>query len=113
MRLYESHPSLYGGGSKKRFTLAPHQMHRDGNKRSVFSNVADICKKIHRQPEHIIQFLFAELGTTGSVDGSGRLVIKGRFTQKQMEAVLRRYIGSALLLFLCCGLVGAHSSMDS
>lgn len=45
-----------------------------------------------RQPEHVIPFIFAELGTTGSVDGSGRLVIKGRFQQKQIENVLRRYI---------------------
>ena len=48
---------------------------------------------MHRQPEHVIQFLFAELGTSGSVDGSKRLVIKGRFQQKQIENVLRRYIG--------------------
>lgn len=47
---------------------------------------------MHRQPEHVIQFLFAEMGTTGSVDGSGRLVIKGRFLQKQVENVLRRYV---------------------
>jgi hypothetical protein len=48
---------------------------------------------MHRQPEHVIQFMFAEMGTTGSVDGSARLVIKGRFQQKQIEHVLRRYIG--------------------
>jgi translation initiation factor 2 beta subunit (eIF-2beta)/eIF-5 len=48
---------------------------------------------MHRQPEHVIQFLFTELGTSGSIDGSQRLVIKGRFQQKQIENVLRRYIG--------------------
>ena len=45
------------------------------------------------KPEHVIAFLFAEMGTTGSVDGAGRLVIKGRFQQKQIENVLRRYLG--------------------
>jgi len=65
-----------------------------GTKKSVFSNVTDICKRMHRQPDHVIQFLFSELGTTGSVDGAGRLVIKGRFQQKQIENVLRRYIGA-------------------
>ncbi|KAH9816850.1 eukaryotic translation initiation factor 2 subunit beta [Melampsora americana] len=90
--LYLSHPSLSGGGVKKRYTLAPPSVHREGNKRSIWANVAEICKKMHRQPEHVIQFLFAELGTSGSVDGSGNLVIKGRFQQKQIEAVLRRYI---------------------
>ena len=33
------------------------------------------------------------MGTTGSVDAAGRLVIKGRFQQKQIENVLRRYMG--------------------
>ena len=42
--------------------------------------------------EHCTAFLFAELGTSGSVDGSRRLVIKGRFQQKNIEAVLRLYI---------------------
>lgn len=52
---------------------------------------------MHRLPEHAIQFMFAEMGTTGSVDGAGRLVIRGRFQQKQIENVLRRYIGELLL----------------
>ncbi|CDR41467.1 RHTO0S06e02124g1_1 [Rhodotorula toruloides] len=90
--LYQSHPSLSGGAGKKKYTIPPPQLFREGNKRSIFANIADICKRMHRQPEHVIQFLFAELGTNGSVDGSSRLVIKGRFQQKQIENVLRRYI---------------------
>lgn len=69
-----------------------------------------------RTDEHVTQFLFAELGTSGSVDGSRRLVIKGRFQQKQIENVLRRYIveyvtckvsytTSVLFLFLIPGLI--------
>jgi len=79
--LYQSHPSLSGGTNKKKYTIPPPQLFREGNKRSIFANIADICKRMHRQPEHVIQFLFAELGTNGSVDGSARLVIKGRFQQ--------------------------------
>ena len=75
-------------------------MHKEGNKKTIFANLADICKKMHRQDEHVIAFLFAELGTSGSVDGSHRLVIKGRYTQKNMENVLRRYIGECLGLVL-------------
>lgn len=78
----------------KRYTLAPPSIHRDGNKRSVFANIGDICRRMHRQPEHVISFMLAEMGTTGSVDGSGRLVIRGRFQQKQIENILRRYIGA-------------------
>ncbi|CDH49020.1 eukaryotic translation initiation factor 2subunit beta [Lichtheimia corymbifera JMRC:FSU:9682] len=88
--LRQNNPEL--AGEKKRYTIVPPSIHRDGSKKTVFSNVADICKRLHRQPEHVIQFLFAELGTTGSVDGSQQLVIKGRWQQKQIENVLRRYI---------------------
>ncbi|CAE6476148.1 unnamed protein product, partial [Rhizoctonia solani] len=79
-------------GEKRKYTIVPPSVHRDGNKKTVFANISEICKRMHRQPDHVIQFLFAELGTTGSVDGSQRLVIKGRFQPKQLENVLRRYI---------------------
>ncbi|CAG8894009.1 unnamed protein product [Penicillium nalgiovense] len=70
----------------------PPQCLREGNRRTIFANIADICKRMKRSEEHCTQFLFAELGTSGSVDGSRRLVIKGRFQQKGIESVLRRYI---------------------
>jgi translation initiation factor 2 subunit 2 len=92
--LHASNPALLTSAGK-RYTIAPPSIHREGNKKSIFANISDICKRMHRQPEHVIQYLFAELGTTGSVDGSGRLVIKGRFQQKQIENVLRRYIGKS------------------
>ncbi|KAJ1927740.1 translation initiation factor eIF-2 beta subunit [Tieghemiomyces parasiticus] len=88
--LRANNPEL--AGEKKRYTIAPPQVAREGNKKTIFANVADIAKRMHRQPDHVTQFLFAELGTSGSVDGSQRLVIKGRFSQKQIENVLRRYI---------------------
>jgi translation initiation factor 2 subunit 2 len=98
-QLHAQNPSLLTS-SGKRYTIAPPSIHRDGNKRSIFANISDICKRMHRQPEHVIQYLFAELGTTGSVDGSGRLVIRGRFQQKQIENVLRRYIGASPKTFV-------------
>ena len=90
--LFAGNPSLSREGGKKRYTIVPPNVQREGSKRTSFANIAEICKKLRRQPEHVIQFMFAELGTSGSVDGSGRLIIKGRFQQKQIENVLRRYI---------------------
>ncbi|KAI8815445.1 domain found in IF2B/IF5-domain-containing protein [Cladochytrium replicatum] len=77
---------------KQKITIPPPQVHREGTRKSVFANVVDIARRMHRTPEHVIQYLYAELGTTGSVDGSQRLVIRGRFQQKQIENVLKRYI---------------------
>ncbi|KAG8758540.1 hypothetical protein FRC14_007968 [Serendipita sp. 396] len=89
--LHAANPSL-ASSSSKRYTLAPPSIHREGNKKSVFANIGDICRRMHREPAHVIAFLYAELGTTGSIDGSGRLIIKGKFQQKQIENILRRYI---------------------
>lgn len=58
----------------------------------MFANVQEIATVLQRNPEHLIQFLFAELGTSGSIDGEKRLILKGKFQPKQMESVLRRYI---------------------
>ena len=89
--LSEKNPD-HATGTSKSYKIPPPQCMREGNKKTIFANVSDICKRMHRQPEHVIQYMFAEMGTTGSVDGSGRLVIKGRFQQKQIETVLRKYI---------------------
>ncbi|KAL1622918.1 translation initiation factor eIF-2 beta subunit [Neofusicoccum ribis] len=89
--LHSHHPDLASSGSKS-YKIPPPQCLREGNKKTIFANIAEICKRMKRTDEHVTQFLFAELGTSGSVDGSRRLVIKGRFQQKQIENVLRRYI---------------------
>ncbi|CAD6893126.1 unnamed protein product [Tilletia controversa] len=88
--LRTQNPAL--SGDRKKYTIAPPAVQRDGSKKTMFANLYEICKRMHRQPEHVIQYLFAELGTLGSLDGSQRLIIKGRFTQKQIEHVLRTYI---------------------
>lgn len=88
--LRAQNPAL--SGEKRKYTMVPPIVQRDGSKKTMFANVLEICKRMHRQPEHVIQFLFTELGTVGSVDGSQRLIIRGRFQPKQIENVLRRYI---------------------
>ncbi|GAM88500.1 hypothetical protein ANO11243_065330 [Dothideomycetidae sp. 11243] len=90
-QLHSHNPDLGSGGTKS-YKIPPPQCLREGNKKTIFANIAEICKRMKRTDEHVTQFLFAELGTSGSVDGSRRLVIKGRFQQKQIENVLRRYI---------------------
>ncbi|KAI9294634.1 hypothetical protein K502DRAFT_291989, partial [Neoconidiobolus thromboides FSU 785] len=95
----QSNPEL--GGEKKRFTIVPPQVSREGSKKTAFSNISDICRRLNRSLDHFTQFLFTELGTTGSVDGSQRLIIKGRFQQKQMETIIRRYIVEYVTCKIC------------
>ncbi|KDN43428.1 hypothetical protein K437DRAFT_248459 [Tilletiaria anomala UBC 951] len=88
--LRQHNPAL--SGDKKKYTIVPPSVQREGSKKTMFANSLDICKRMHREPEHVYSFLFAELGTIGNVDGSQRLIIKGRFQPKQIENVLRKYI---------------------
>lgn len=96
--IQSQHPDLLSSGAKS-YKIPPPQCLREGNKKTIFANIAEICKRMKRSDEHVTQFLFAELGTSGSVDGSRRLVIKGRFQQKQIENVLRRYISTYFDVF--------------
>jgi translation initiation factor 2 subunit 2 len=82
--LHDRHPDL-AGGSGKNYKIPPPQCLREGNKKTIFANIPDIASRLKRTEEHLTAFLFAELGTSGSTDGSRRLVIRGRFTAKQIE----------------------------
>lgn len=93
-------PTMTEGG-KKKFVMKPPQVVRIGTKKTSFVNFAEICRILHRQPKHLLAFLLAELGTSGSVDGGNQLIIKGRFQQKQIENVLRRYIKEYVTCHTC------------
>ncbi|CAI6358116.1 unnamed protein product [Macrosiphum euphorbiae] len=96
----EKNPDMVEG-KKQKFVLRPPQVIRIGSKKTSFANFTEICKTLHRQPKHLLDFLLAELGTSGSVDGNSQLIIKGRFQQKQIENVLRRYIKEYVTCHTC------------
>lgn len=96
-QLAQKNPDHALSGTKS-YKIPPPQCMREGNRKTVFANIADICKRMKRTEEHVTAYLFAELGTSGSVDGSRRLVIKGRFQQKQIENVVRKYISKSSII---------------
>ena len=42
--------------------------------------------------EHVMSYFNAELGVPCSLDPEGKLTFKGRFTPKQIESVVRKYM---------------------
>merc|ERR1711997_939548 len=96
----DKNPEMVSGKQKK-FVMRPPQVMRVGSKKTAFANFVEIAKMLHRQPKHLLQFLFAELGTSGAIDGSNQLIIKGRFQQKHIENVLRRYIKEYVTCHTC------------
>jgi len=88
-------------GVSKKFKLSPPQVGRAGSKKTAFANFPEICKQLKRTAKHLLAFLLAELGTSGSVDGNNQLIIKGRFQQKHIESVLRKYIKEYVTCHTC------------
>eukprot|EP01132_Coremiostelium_polycephalum_P004722 gene4722-5896_t len=114
--------------SDQKRQMKPPQVFREGTKKTVWANFAEICVMLNRKPEHFHQYVFAELGTTGSVDGNNRLVIRGRFNNSQIEVVIRHYIAEYVacrnckspstilerknrLYFLCCNACNSKRSV--
>lgn len=98
--ILDKNPDM-AAGRKPKFVMRPPQVLRVGTKKTSFANFTEICKTLHRQPKHLLDFLLAELGTSGSVDGNSQLIIKGRFQPKQIENVLRRYIKEYVTCHTC------------
>ncbi|ERN20284.1 hypothetical protein AMTR_s00066p00171460 [Amborella trichopoda] len=97
--LRENNPEL--AGDRRRTVMRPPQVLREGTKKTVFVNFMDLCKTMHRQPDHVMTFLLAEMGTSGSLDGQQRLVVKGRFAPKNFEGILRRYVNEYVMCNGC------------
>lgn len=68
------------------------QVSREGTKKTVLMNFEELCKSFNRQVDQVMPFLTADMGTTGSLDGQNRLIMKGRFQSHNFATVLRRYI---------------------
>lgn len=96
----EKNPEVISG-KKKTFVMKPPQVQRAGTKKTAFTNFSEICRLLKREPKHVLQFLMAELGTTGSIDGNQCLIVKGRFQQKHFENVLRVYIRDYVTCHTC------------
>jgi len=95
----EKNPSL--GNKKSNITLRPPQVVRVGSKKIGFVNFADTCESLNRSQDHVFQFFIAELGTTGSITSDFQLILKGRYTPKHVESLLRRYISEYVQCSMC------------
>jgi len=69
---------------------------------NYLSNISlEVCAKLQRGQEHVRDFVMAELGIEANLDASLRLVMKGKFIQKQIESLLRRYVLQYVSCHMC------------
>jgi len=97
-QLPPNNPELTDRHRKK---LRPPEVMRVGTTRTAWVNFADNCAVLKREKEHVQSFFLAELGTTGSIDGSARFLIKGRYLPKYIENLLRHYIQDYVTCHMC------------
>ncbi|CAH8869475.1 unnamed protein product [Trichobilharzia szidati] len=86
---------------KRKLVMVPPQMARVGTKKTLFVNFSTICRSLNRDQSHLTTYILTELGTQGSVDANGALLIRGRYTSKHMEPVLRNYCRTYVLCGTC------------
>lgn len=98
--MHDKNPGMQAG-EKKKYVVKPPQVLRHGSKKTSFANFFEITRLVRRNPKHVQDFFMAELGTSGSVDGYNQLIIKGRFQQKNIEGVLKRYIKEYVTCHTC------------
>jgi len=88
-QLYEKNEKLF---KKENYKLPVPQIHFIGTRKTGWSNFNQICMSLKRKPDDVKQFFLVEMSTTGSLDGNGNLILKGRWRPKQFEKLLKKYI---------------------
>jgi len=81
-----------GAKGSKRIVCAPPTMVRIGTKKSGYQNFGVTCDGLARQHKHVMQYILAETGTSGNLDMTNQLILRGRFKPSHMENILREYI---------------------
>jgi len=100
-----------GKGSKgtKRIVCKPPNMVRIGTKKSGYQNFGQTCKDLNRSTKHVMQYILAETGTSGNLDITEQLIMRGRFKPAHMENILRDYIKEYVQCATC---KSANTSLD-
>jgi len=99
--LQDGDPSKAVSFGRVPIKMPPINLVRIGTKKTRWDNFQEICKCMNRTLEHVFQFLVAELGTEGSIDGNKRLVLRGKYVPKGIESLLRKYIGEYVACTTC------------
>jgi translation initiation factor 2 subunit 2 len=100
-QMIKSSPEMLDGAMKlklKRPTLA-----RIGSKRTAWTNFTECCETLKRSIEHVKDFILAELGATGSIDGDNYLIIKFILKDKHLETIIRKYLNEYVQCKVCNG----------
>lgn len=103
-RIYDDLEKNHITNFKYKNTLKMPIVQRFGSKKTGWINFKEFCENINREQLHILNFVVNELSTEASIDGKSNLVIKGLYTQKNIENILKKYVILFIKCSICCGI---------
>ncbi len=97
-RAIERTPDIEGGG--ERFDVPTPDLRQEGNV-TVFENFRAVVSRLDRDGEHVMKFIQNELGTSGSIDESGRARLTGSFDTDRVARAVEEYTEEYVLCPEC------------
>lgn len=101
---HPSHPTLrsFESGRARKSNVPPPTLARVGGRRVAVCNFGLICAALRRPTAHVQSFVESELATTTSLDAQAEtLTLLGRYTDKHVEQLLRKYIHEFVVCAQC------------
>jgi len=95
----ENNPSLQT--HKKTVIPPPQLVGLSSNKKTMICNFSSILSIINRSIEHAQSYFISELNTNCNIDSMNRMIIKGKFTQRQIESIFKKYITEYVICDSC------------
>lgn len=80
-------------GTDERLSVPDPSVRQEGNV-TVVENFQTLCNTLGREPDHVLQFLQRDVGTSGHIDESGRARITGSFDTGRVGEAIEEYIDS-------------------
>lgn len=78
-------------GTDERLDVPDPELRQEGNV-TVVENFQTLCDRLSRAPDHLLQFLQREMGTSGHVDERGRARLTGSFDAARIGDAVRTYL---------------------
>lgn len=98
-KLQENNPYLTG--LPTRTSLHPLDVQREGVRRTVVTNFQQLCHTLGRDSDHMMSYILSELAVAGNLDGTKRLIVRGKFSPAAISSVTRKYIKDYVICDEC------------
>lgn len=85
----------------KKLVIPPPSVIALSSKKTLLANFKEIIRLINRNIEHVQSFFISELNTNCNIDSLSRLIIKGKYSQRQVESIFKKYIEEYVICKSC------------